>query len=573
MIGSSVPQSLKAGTLASRPAKILLGVELALCLLLSTALLGVIAVVSATPVNTAVSVPDGAADLPLTSDIQVAATGWATRLERAELYEALTGPDGRLGPEHPVSLQANVTRASRWPDGTEVSLRPANGSLNADAAYRLVVQTSALAARPWPGSTDVEREVHFTTLRSPVPQAQAGPVRLNWGQPLQIQWSAPLDDVRFEVNPPTPIRTVVDPTSRRVSSVILEDPADAQTYQITAVAAHDANGIPLAQPAQYTVIAPARPKLLNADESPTLEQGQPLTLHWSVPIDRIAVTTDPAVKTSWKVDAKDPTVVQVGFDGLDQGTSYDLKVVEAVARDGTPLATAPSVSFETPSKLMVEDLDTGTEAGRVPVTAKPTLVFAQPIRDRAAATAALSVDPNIAGKWEWLDDRRVQFNPAKPLPYDAEITVRIRPGPDGPRAVDGGYFQRQAILPFVTEEDKLIDVDVTKQMMTVFEKGQPVRTFKVATGVPGADTPIGEFNVEYKMPTARFQGTNPGGSHYDIPDVHWVLAFSGDYTIHGAYWRQAFGTPGSNGCVSLTDEDAKTVFDWAGEGTRIHIHY
>jgi lipoprotein-anchoring transpeptidase ErfK/SrfK len=116
-------------------------------------------------------------------------------------------------------------------------------------------------------------------------------------------------------------------------------------------------------------------------------------------------------------------------------------------------------------------------------------------------------------------------------------------------------------------------VDVTKQIMTLYEKGQPVRTFKVATGVPGADTPIGEFNVEYKMPTARFQGVNAGGSRYDIPDVHWVLAFMGDYTIHGAYWRSAFGAPGSNGCVSLTDEDAKTVFDWAPEGTRVKIHY
>ena len=110
-----------------------------------------------------------------------------------------------------------------------------------------------------------------------------------------------------------------------------------------------------------------------------------------------------------------------------------------------------------------------------------------------------------------------------------------------------------AVLTFVTESDKLIDVDVTRQVMALYEKGRQVRTFPVATGVPGADTPIGEFNVEYKMPTARFQGVNVSGSRYDIPDVHWVLAFMGDYTIHGAYWRSAFGSPGSNGCVSLTD--------------------
>jgi lipoprotein-anchoring transpeptidase ErfK/SrfK len=66
---------------------------------------------------------------------------------------------------------------------------------------------------------------------------------------------------------------------------------------------------------------------------------------------------------------------------------------------------------------------------------------------------------------------------------------------------------------------------------------------------------------------------NVNGSTYDIPDVKWVLAFMGDYTIHGAYWRSNFGAPGSNGCVSLTDADAKAVFDWAPEGTRVKIHY
>ncbi len=86
------------------------------------------------------------------------------------------------------------------------------------------------------------------------------------------------------------------------------------------------------------------------------------------------------------------------------------------------------------------------------------------------------------------------------------------------------------------------------------------------------DTPLGEFNVQYKMPTARFQGTNVSGVRYDIPDVKWVLAFMGDYTIHGSYWRSGFGAPASNGCVSLSDDDAKAVFDWAPEGTRIKIH-
>ena len=55
-------------------------------------------------------------------------------------------------------------------------------------------------------------------------------------------------------------------------------------------------------------------------------------------------------------------------------------------------------------------------------------------------------------------------------------------------------------------------------------------------------------------------------------DVHWVMPFWGDYTIHGAYWRPRFGVPGSDGCVSMSDADAKSLFDWADVGTPVVIH-
>ena len=574
MIGTSVRPEVGAQQAGARTGLWLLVVGATLVGALGAALLVVGAIVAATPPDMTLNLPDGATDQALGSDVQVRLTGWDTRIQNAALYEAPIGPDGRPGAERPVPIQATVLRASQRPEGTELSLRPVAASLKPDASYRLVVEGSALAAVfPWPQAAAIEREVRFSTLRSPVPRAMANAVHLKWGQPLQIQWDAPIDDVRYEVSPPTPIRTTIDPATHRISSVVLEDPEDAQTYTIAVVDAKGANGIALGRRAEYTVVAPPRPNLVNADELQAIEPGKGIILRWSAPIDKLALAADPPVKTTWQVDRRDPTVVQVSFDGLAQGTSYNLTVSEAVTKDGAPLAEVPTLTLQTPEKLMVEDLDTGTDGGRVPVKTKPIVIFAQPIRDRGVATAALSVEPAMPGKWEWLDDQRVQFVPTRTLPYDAEVTIKIKPGPDGPRSVAGSYFENPAILSFVTEADKLIDVDVTRQQMALYEKGRVVRTFAVATGVPGADTPIGEFNVEYKMPTARFVGTNVSGSHYNIPDVHWVLAFSGDYTIHGAYWRSAFGTPGSNGCVSLTDEEAKAVFDWAPEGTRIHIHY
>jgi lipoprotein-anchoring transpeptidase ErfK/SrfK len=537
-------------------------------------LLGLAAVVSSSPPTAAFSVTDGAQDVPLASEVAVQITGWNTKLEHAALYRAPIEANGQTGAEQPLAVQATVVRQSNQTDGTEVVLRPADGALEADSRYRLVVTAAGLVASGVvPQSSNIEREIRFTTLRSPSPRAQAAPITIKWGQAVQIQWDSAVDSVGYTVDPPTPIRTQLDATNRLLSSVWLENPADAQTYTISVAEARGTNGIAMKQGTKYVVTAPKRPALLGADEPIATEVGKPVTLMWNLPMDRLKVTSDPPLTVNAAVDRNDPKLVTLKLEGMAQGTSYDLTLSDVYSKDGAPIAEPATVTVETPGRLMVQDWDTGSEPGtRVSSKAKPAIIFEQPIRDRKAATAALSIEPVIPGKWEWTDDTHVQFVPTRTLPFDAEVTIKIKPGPDGARAVNGAYFENPAILSFVTEDDKVIDVSIARQEMVLYEKGRAVKTFKVATGVPGADTPIGEFNVQYKMPKARFQGTNVTGSRYDIPDVNWVLAFMGDYTIHGSYWRNGFGAPASNGCVSLSDDDAKQVFDWAPEGTRIKIH-
>jgi lipoprotein-anchoring transpeptidase ErfK/SrfK len=65
----------------------------------------------------------------------------------------------------------------------------------------------------------------------------------------------------------------------------------------------------------------------------------------------------------------------------------------------------------------------------------------------------------------------------------------------------------------------------------------------------------------------------PDGRSYDVADVPWVLPFMGDYTFHGAPWRHNWGTPLSNGCVSMPTAAAKRVYDWTPVGTQVTIHY
>lgn len=580
MIGTSARPDFEAQPLLTRPLFLLLGTGLALLALMAVALIAIATVIASTPSDVAVGLPSGTRDLPLDAEVTVALSGWNAHLEHVALVETPVDASGRAGPERARAVQAVSLRESRWPEGSEFALRPADGPLSADASYRLVVRGSAITtALPSPARSEIEREVRFSTVRSPVPAAQNAPVHLKWNQALQIRWDAPIAEVRYQVTPPTSIKTAIDPANRQLSTVVLEDPEDGQTYRIAVAEARGVNGVPLSRASQgteYTIIAPTRPQLqeLPEDGEPqTVELGMPMVLRFNVPIDRIKLQSEPELGIKAEVDRRDSTVVNVNLDGLAQGSSYDLTVAEAYSKDGAPLVESQSLAIQTPERLMIDTWDPDPETTpRISVETKPILTFAEPIRDRRAAVAALSVEPAVPGRWEWLDDRSVQFSPIRAFPYDTEVTIKVKPGPQGARSVVGSYFENEAILAYVTEVDKLIDVDVTRQVMTLYEKGQPVRTLAVGTGVPGADTPLGEFTVQYKMPTARFQGTNVNGQRYDIADVKWVLAFMGDYTIHGAYWRQQFGRPGSNGCVSLTDDDAKIVYDWAPEGTLIRIH-
>ena len=559
---------------ADRAGSLLLGLLLGVAAAIALSLVAVLAAFAIAPPGVSLNLGRDATDVPLDSAVRVLPQGWAARVDSASLVETLV--DLERGPAAPrdVPLQLEVLRAGWWPGQTEVALRPAEGSLRPDAGYRLAIRGTAYALTlPWPQLAPFEREAYFTTPPSPRPLPMAEAARLRWEEPLAIQWSVPIEDLQYEIMPPASTRSSISLADRRTSHIAIDNPQEGTTYKITVTDARGSNGVALQRPATYAAVTPLRPRLEHSHDTLDVEIGKPAAIRWNVPIERLKYEISPNVESTWLRGSGDPSVTELRLEGLEQGSTYELTFLEAVSRDGAPLAEPATIALETPQKLMVEDLETGTTAARASVNARPTIVFAEPIRDRGVAEAAVTVEPSLPGRFEWLDARQLRFIPSRALPYDTTITFRIKPGPDGPRSVAGGYFERPAVMSFRTEVDKIIDVNVSRQVLTLIEQNRAVASFPVATGVIGADTPLGEFYVDYKMPVARFRGTNPTGSRYDIPDVKWVLSFLGDYTIHGAYWRSGFGAPGSNGCVSLSDANAKVVYDWAPEGTLVKIHY
>src|SRR4030042_6038453 len=117
--------------------------------------------------------------------------------------------------------------------------------------------------------------------------------------------------------------------------------------------------------------------------------------------------------------------------------------------------------------------------------------------------------------------------------------------------------------------EKLITVDIGKQMLFVFENGKLINQTKVSTGLPKTPTVKGSFSIYSKVPKQTMRGGSASYGRYYLPNVPAVMYFYQGYSIHGTYWPNKFGAPASHGCVNVPTTFAKWLYLWADLGTRV----
>lgn len=123
-------------------------------------------------------------------------------------------------------------------------------------------------------------------------------------------------------------------------------------------------------------------------------------------------------------------------------------------------------------------------------------------------------------------------------------------------------------------EGKYIDINLSSQVMTLFENGVALDAHIISSGKRGMDTPRGEFAVQNKAP-------RPWSKQYGLYMPYWqAITPDGKYGIHelpewpGGYKEGAnhLGTPVSHGCVRLGVGAAAQVYAWSDIGTPIVIY-
>ncbi len=156
-----------------------------------------------------------------------------------------------------------------------------------------------------------------------------------------------------------------------------------------------------------------------------------------------------------------------------------------------------------------------------------------------------------------------------------------------PERVKGDLFvSAKFIKPFLDEGDKKLESDVVSsstKLIIIDRSSQTISAYdgevlfmkeKISTGIELTPTPRGTFSIYRKTPSRYMQGPIVGISEkeYDLPGVPWNLYFTAEgAVIHGAYWHDKFGQPWSNGCVNLSPENAKKLYEWAEIDTKVIV--
>ena len=125
-----------------------------------------------------------------------------------------------------------------------------------------------------------------------------------------------------------------------------------------------------------------------------------------------------------------------------------------------------------------------------------------------------------------------------------------------------------------------VEVSLAEQHLWYFKDGKELVDCPVVTGnvLSGYNTPAGSFSLTYKQRGATLKGNNADGTSYSSPVSYW-MPFYGNYGMHDASWRGAFGGSiyrggGSHGCVNMPVASAKKLFNnLASKGTPVIVHW
>jgi lipoprotein-anchoring transpeptidase ErfK/SrfK len=195
----------------------------------------------------------------------------------------------------------------------------------------------------------------------------------------------------------------------------------------------------------------------------------------------------------------------------------------------------------------------------------PVIVtFTMPVTDRAEAERTIKITtPNHAtGRFTWMEDNVVQWQPDSYWPAHSHIGVQVH-------ALSTGFGTGDTVLGVAS---------ISQHTFTVSINDEVVRTMPASMGKPSRPTPVGNYTALSKERTVVMDSrtigiplSSPEG--YKITAQYAVrVTWSGVY-VHSAPWSvdsQGYANV-SHGCINLSPDNAAWYFDTVHIGDPINV--
>ncbi len=153
---------------------------------------------------------------------------------------------------------------------------------------------------------------------------------------------------------------------------------------------------------------------------------------------------------------------------------------------------------------------------------------------------------------------------------DLEAALALRPGDEEAKT-------RYDAVMYILFPPKRIEINISTQRFYAWQGDTLIYSFPTSTGLPGRDTAAGHFKVLDKIPRAYssvWRLTMPYwlGIYYvgNIENGIHALPIRPDGSV---MWGGLLGQKASYGCVILSTEAARLIYEWAEIGTPVDIHY
>ena len=268
---------------------------------------------------------------------------------------------------------------------------------------------------------------------------------------------------------------------------------------------------------------------------------------------------------SWKLTPEQANVsvnIEQSVDAaLDRSRQENFVVRAYRSISGRPLGASvtPSVSYDRGAVGAF----VGRVAGAVDV----------PARDASLEFGSGSPEP-VASR----DGRRLK---------DGRLRREVRAALSVPGAPHDLRVKTRKVAPKVTTAElskkypTLIMVSRGSFELTLYKNLKPVKTYTVALGAAGYDTPTGlyaiqdkQVNPTWNVPNSEWAGDLAGKTIPPGPDnplkARWMGIAAGA-GIHGTSDIGSLGSAASHGCVRMSEGDVIDLFDRVEVGTPVYI--